>query len=279
MIFLVLAVLIIVIAIILMVAKKLIKLINAQELSLSELSRQFQQNAVLLKQISQDVKLSDAARTIAYRDIDRGRLGEAVMEKLHQGDFEATYAMIDDIANRPEYKTLASELRTVADNYKNATEKERLNQVARYIEILTSRHQWTTASIQAERLIKASPDSDQARQVKQSIIEKKQMHKRQLLAEWDEAVKKDDTDTSLRILKELDLYLTPSEGLALQEAASQVFKNKLHNMGVQFSLAVADKQWANALKCADDITREFPNSKMAREIRSKHTILIELASK
>ena len=44
------------------------------------------------------------------------------------------------------------------------------------------------------------------------------------------------------------MYLTPNEALALQEAAKDVFRTKLHNLGVQFALAVSDKQWSNALE-------------------------------
>jgi len=73
----------------------------------------------------------------------------------------------------------------------------------------------------------------------------------------------------LEILRELDQYLTPNEGLALQEGARDVFRTKLHNLGVQFSLAVSGKQWAKALETGMEIIRDFPNSRMAEEIREK----------
>ena len=98
-------------------------------------------------------------------------------------------------------------------------------------------------------------------------------HKKLLLSTWDEAVKRQTTDRSLEILRELDLYLTPNEGLALQEAARDVFRNKLHNLGVQFSLAVSGKQWGKAIETGLQIIHDFPNSKMAEEIRGKMNIL------
>ena len=78
-------------------------------------------------------------------------------------------------------------------------------------------------------------------------------------------------------MKELDQYLTPTEGLALQESASSVFRTKLHNLGVQFSLAVSERQWQKALQTGQQIVGDFPNSKMAHEIRSKMDILHERA--
>lgn len=263
--------------VIVMIALEVLKTLKSQDSSLSDIRRQNLQNTAVLEQVLNNIRLSETAKTIAYRDMDRMQLRETVMEKLHQADFEATYAMVDDIGRRPEYKQLADELKELADEYKNSTDNERFSKVVKYIDRLIEQHQWTVAAVQAERLIKTHPDLEQANQVRQKIIEKKELRKRQLLAEWDEAVKKEDTDRSLRILSELDMYLTPSEGLALQEAASQVFKNKLHNMGVQFSLAVTDKHWPQALQCANEIVKDFPNSKMAHEIRVKYSILKELA--
>jgi len=75
----------------------------------------------------------------------------------------------------------------------------------------------------------------------------------------------------------LDQYLTSSEGLALQEAAKDVFKTKLHNLGVQFSLAVSGKSWAKALQVGREIARNFPNSKIAGEIREKLSVLEQRA--
>ena len=69
------------------------------------------------------------------------------------------------------------------------------------------------------------------------------------------------------------MYLTPNEGLALQEAARDVFRNKLHSLGVQFSLAVSEKQWAKALETGQQIIHDFPNSRMAEEIREKVDVL------
>ena len=73
------------------------------------------------------------------------------------------------------------------------------------------------------------------------------------------------------------MYLTPNEGLALQESASGVFRTKLHNLGVQFSLAVTEKQWDIALEAGRQIVLDFPNSKMAQEIRGKMDILRQRA--
>jgi len=133
--------------------------------------------------------------------------------------------------------------------------------------------QWVRASAQIEGLIKAYPDNEQAKSMRQILLDKKQERKKILLAAWDDAVRQQETDRSLEILKELDLYLTPNEGLALQEAARDVFRSKLHNLGVQFSIAITEKQWTGALDIGQQIIKDFPNSRMSEEIRGKLDVL------
>ncbi|MCX5638255.1 MAG: hypothetical protein NTX52_11275 [Planctomycetota bacterium] len=226
-----------------------------------------------LAQINQSTRLSETAKAIAFRDVDKQSLREAVFDKLQQHDFDAAYEIIQEIAKRPEYKELADQLRIQADEYRDATEQERISQVIAHIEKLLEDFQWGRASSQIEGLIRANPDSEKAKAMRQRLFDKKEERKRTLLAAWDDAIKRQETDRSLEILKELDLFLTPNEALALQEAAKDVFRTKLHNLGVQFSIAVTERRWAQALDLGEQIITDFPNSKMSEEIREKIEIL------
>ena len=133
--------------------------------------------------------------------------------------------------------------------------------------------QWVQASALIEEFIKAYPECEQARAMRLKLLEKKDERKKILLAAWDDAVQRQETDRSLEILKELDLYLSPNEGLALQEAAKDAFRTKLHNLGVQFSIAVTEKRWNAAFDVGQQIIDGFPNSKMAEEIQEKMDVL------
>jgi hypothetical protein len=226
-----------------------------------------------LAQINQSTRLSETAKAIAFRDVDKQSLREAVFDKLQQHDFDAAYEIIQEIAKRPEYKELADQLRIQADEYQDATEQERINQVIALIEKLLEDFQWARASSQIEGLIRANPDSEKAKAMRQRLFDKKEERKRTLLAAWDDAIKRQETDRSLQVLKELDLYLSPNEALALQEAAKDVFRTKLHNLGVQFSIAVTERRWAQALDLGEQIITDFPNSKMSEEIHEKIDIL------
>jgi hypothetical protein len=226
-----------------------------------------------LNQVNQCTRLSETAKTIAFRDSDTQMLREVVFDKLQQKDFDAAYEIIDEIAHRTGYRKLAEQLHIQADKYRDSTDTERMVQSIANIEKLLEEHQWARASAQIERLVTEYPSNEKALATRQRLSEKKDERKKVLLNAWDDAVKRQATDRSIEILRELDQYLTPNEGLALQEAARDVFRSKLHNLGVQFSLAISGKQWAKALETGEEITREFPNSRMAEEIREKIEIL------
>ena len=252
---------------------KILNSLSENGTKLEKITETLEKNRSVLTQINQNTRLSEAAKAIAFRDADMQSLREAVFDKLQQQDFDTTYEIIDEIARRVEYKGLAEQLRTQANNYRDATDAERVNQVIAHIEKLFESSQWAKSSAQIERLIRDFPKSENAKAMRQKLLDKKEERKKILLNAWDDAIKRQATDRSLEILRELDLYLTPNEGLALQEAAKDVFRNKLHNLGVQFSLAVSGKQWEKAIEAGEQIIRDFPNSRMAEEIHEKWDIL------
>jgi len=226
-----------------------------------------------LAQINHSTRVSETAKVIAFRDADRLSLRQAVFEKLQMQDFAAAEDIINEIAQRPEYGELAQQLREQAEKYRTATDQERMNQMLTHIDKLIDECQWVRASAQIEEMIRAYPQSERTKAMRQKLLDVKEGRKRILLAAWDDAVQRQETDRSLEILKELDLYLTPNEGLALQEAARDVFRTKLHNLGVEFSISVTEKRWNNALDVGQQIIESFPNSKMADEIRAKLDVL------
>ena len=252
---------------------KILEALRDNSSKLEELTGALEKISEGLSQINHSTRISETAKAIAFRDSDRQSLREAVFEKLQMQDFEAANEIIDEIAIRSEYQELAEQLRIQAEQYHNANDQERLNQIIAHIEKLLIECQWARASSQIEGLIRNYPDSEQAKAMRQVLHDKKQERKRILLAAWDDAITHQETDRSLEILKELDQYLTPNEALALQEAASDVFRTKLHNLGVQFSISVTEKRWTDALDIGQQIINNFPNSKMSEEIHSKLHVL------
>jgi hypothetical protein len=85
--------------------------------------------------------------------------------------------------------------------------------------------------------------------------------------QWDEAVARHDVDTSIEALKRLDPYLTPAEAEEMQETARGIFKEKLNNLSADFARAVHDQHWTDAVRIGEAVIRDFPNSRIAQEIR------------
>jgi len=252
---------------------KILDALRENSAKLEDLTAALAKISTGLAQINHSTRVSETAKAIAFRDADKLSLRQAVFEKLQMQDFEGAKDIINEIAQRPEYGDLAKDLAEQAEKYRTATAQERMNQMIAHIDKLIDDCQWVRASNQIEELIKASPGSERAKQMRQKLLDKKEERKKILLAAWDDAVQQHETDRSLEILKELDHYLSPNEGLALQEAAKDVFKEKLHNLGEQFSLLVTEKQWNSALDIGQQIVEDFPNSKMAEEIREKMDVL------
>ena len=272
---LMLGVLVFVSALLTMISRvsKILKALEENSAKLEDVTGALEKISAELTQINHITRVSETAKSIVFHDADKQSLREAVFDKLQQQDFDAANDLIEQIGQRPEYEELAEQLRAQAGRYHDATDHERFDQIAAHVEKLLDDCHWAGASAQIEGLIKTHPESERAKALRQALLDKKQERKRILLAAWDDAVKRQETDRSLDILRELDFYLTPNEGLALQEAARDVFRTKLHNLGVQFAIAVTEKRWVNALEIGEHIINDFPNSKMCEEIRGKLGIL------
>jgi outer membrane protein assembly factor BamD (BamD/ComL family) len=65
----------------------------------------------------------------------------------------------------------------------------------------------------------------------------------------------------------LDQHLTAAEAEPLRELARGVITKARENLGAQFKLAVRDRQWREAVPIGERIIAEFPNSRMAAEVR------------
>ena len=89
-----------------------------------------------LLQINHSTRISEAAKAIAFREDDKRSLREAVFERLKQNDFDGAYEIVDEIENHSEYRLLAEELRRQVDDYRNATEDERIDQAIVQVEKL-----------------------------------------------------------------------------------------------------------------------------------------------
>lgn len=236
--------------------------------AVQSLVERLDQIALMLNLMSEQQLLSDRGKMIAFRDKDREAFRRAIAEESARGDWDAAFALTTEI-ERTFGKAEADRLREEINRRRSDACRRAVAESMTVIDRHTRGEQWSAAMRECERLAQLYPDNDQVRGLPAEIDRRRQAHKQRLLDSWHEAVARHDVDGSIEILKQLDPYLTPAEGATMQETARGVFKEKLTNLGKQFAQAVHDQRWRDAIQLGDGIQREFPNSRMAQEVREK----------
>jgi len=222
--------------------------------------------------------LSDQAKSLIFRDHELELMRETIHADLMRKDYKTAEAFIERIEKQFGYTDEAARLRLEVESYRKASEEEKTEGAIKRIEEVIDRRDWARALREAQRLRQIYPNSQRVAELPKRIEEARARHKTRLLQEYGEAVKKDDVERGIELLRELDAYLSPQEAAALEESARDVFRKKLHNLGVQFAIFVSDQQWAKAVATGEEIIREYPNSRMAQEAREKMDRLRSLAA-
>jgi len=222
--------------------------------------------------------LSDQAKSLIYYDREVEALRESVNALLMKQDYAGAEAMIARMETRLGLTDMAGELRNEIETTRDATSDDKVMVTVNRVRHAMEERHWSRAKREAERLLALFPNSRLVASLPEEIRSAWSAYKRKCLKEYGEAVRVNDVERSIELLKELDKYLTPQEGAALSESARDVFKKKLHNLGVQFAIAVADQNWTFAVATGEEIIREYPNSRMAREVREKLDLLRDYAT-
>jgi len=213
--------------------------------------------------------MSEKAKSLLYREKEIETFRETINHELMRQDFAAAEALIDQIDKDIGYGEEAQRLRAMVAKSREATIEERLEAAIKRIEKLIGSLDWARALRETKRLTTLFPEDTRVGKLAQAIHTARNRRKRDLLQAYGDAARKNDVERSIELLKELDGYLTPPEAAALAESARGVFKARLSNLGVQFAIHVADERWSEAVAAGEQIMREFPNSRMANEVREK----------
>lgn len=226
-----------------------------------------------IRNIADNTQISDAARSIAHRERERDMLRQAIREEMYSGDWEAAHYLIDSMERRFGYMQEAKTLRAEINQVRDMTIEEKIGEVISHINALMNDRHWDRARQEIERLMKLFPRHDRVMNLPAELTKRRENAKQELLQRWRVAVERDEIDNGIAILTELDSYLTSQEAAQLRESARHVFKARLLNLGVQFSLAVQEQRWRDSLDIGLQIRQEFPNSRMAQEVSEKLDVL------
>ncbi len=219
----------------------------------------------LLRQLVENTALSDAAKTLTNRDRELESLRAAIRGDIRTEDWEAALYLVDGMERRFGYAEEAGNLRHEIQQARVEAMRTKWDEATALIQRLLDGLEWEKAGREIERLQRALPDERRISSLREMLESRKGAHKAALLNQWNEAVQRNDVDEGIRILRELDGYLTREEARSLEASARGVFKARLLQLGMQFQFAVREQRWRDALEIGVQIIDEYPNSRMAQE--------------
>lgn len=230
-----------------------------------------------LQELSETAQLSDAARSFVFRTKELEQIRNAVRGDIAEHRWDSASVLIDEVERRFGNKHEADLMRRELEEGRSSVIETRLGEAVHRIEDHFAHHGWDRAKAEIDRLAQAVPNHPKILALYDRLSAMREQHKLELKREWDEAVRRSDTDHAIDVLRALDQYLSADEAQQLQDAARHVFKEKLLQLGVQFRFAVNERRWHDALTIGLELIRDFPNARMASEVREALDTLRERA--
>jgi len=231
----------------------------------------------LVRQIHEHTMLSDSAKRVLFRERELGLLRDAIELDIHEGKYNVALTLCDEMADVFGYREEAEAFRgRILQARQEHYEADVGAAIAHLGETLAARD-WARVHHEAARIRRLYGDSHLVQDLDQRILAARQEHKEELEQQFLHAADRDDVELAMTLLKQLDRYLDPHEAERLTEVAQGVVTRHRENLGVQFKLAVNDRRWGEAVRIGEVIVDEFPNTKMADEVRSLIDVLRQRA--
>ena len=233
-----------------------VKAIDARMVHLSE----------LLNTVSQQMLLSDRAKSVAYRGKDRQALRDAIREEMNAKDWDAALVLANDMEREFGYVQEAAALRADINNNRTEVVRRQVTEAISAVDREVQAERWTAAAREAEAVMQMYPNDPQVQQLPQAIEQRRQALKRQLRESMEAAAGRHDFDGALEILRRLDPYLTPAEAAGMQETVRGLLKDRINNIRDQIVKAAHDGNGAEVIRLGEIVKAEHPNSRLALEV-------------
>jgi len=219
--------------------------------------------------------LSEAAKRVIHRRQERDLLCRAIEQDIIDHDWDAAMILVKELAERFGYRQEAEEFRVRIERGRAETYEEAVTSAIQRLDERIANKEWVGASEEAARIQRIYPDSPRVEGLRQRVDEAHNKYKLDLERRFLHAAQREDTEQAMQLLKELDHYLGEEEAARFREVARGVIGKARDNLGVRFKLLVQDKAWAEALTVGEESVKEFPNSRMAAEVRDMLDVLRE----
>lgn len=227
----------------------------------------------MLAEIRDLAVLTDDAKRVLFRNRERTILSALVDQALAAHHFAAAESLCDAIEDDLGYDELATECRARIERVRAEDTQGQAAAAMEVFEACLARLDWGGAYQEAAQIRTISSDPQTASHLEERTRQAREEHKHHLEATFREAAAREDVDGALSILKEIDRYMTRDEAERLRHDAEAIIQRHREQLGVSFQLAVQEKRWADAARAGNVIIEEYPNTKMAEEVRSMIDVL------
>jgi len=221
-----------------------------------------------MEQLAEQGSLSDDARRVLNRRRDRELLRRAIEEDINAEDWDAAMVLVKELAERFGYRSDAEEFRARIEQARFETVQRKVSEELAHLDGLIRARRWDQAMTEAARIVRLYPDSPRVEGLRHHVEHARRLYKTDMERQFLRAAEENRIDEAMDILRELDAYLTEAEAEPYREVAKGVISKARQNLGAQFKLAVHDRQWGRASELGDQIIAQFPNSRMAEEVRA-----------
>lgn len=241
--------------------------LRRQTTTRAAISRKADQLVDALRNMSDASSLSDDARRVLNRGAERDLLCRAIEEDIQAQAWDAAVVLCDELADRFGYRQDAEEFRARIDLSRHEIQERRVADAIARLDGLIVQRRWDVAMREAMRIRRLYPESTRTERLRDRVEQARAVYKADLERRFLDAAQHNRNDEALALLKELDAYLSEQEAAPLREVARGVIGKARDNLGAQFKVAVQDRQWAAAAALGRRIINEFPNTRMAEEVR------------
>ncbi|MEO1008509.1 MAG: hypothetical protein AAFX79_08075 [Planctomycetota bacterium] len=232
-----------------------------------------------LRALGEQAALSDDARRVLNRGRDRTLLRRAIEEDIAREDWEAALVLADELAHRFGYRQDAEDFRRRIDRARHVTLEAQLDGAMARLDAMVLDRQWDEARREAARVARTFDDSPRAQAAGDRVQREFERFRADLERQFLEAAEDERVDEAMQLLRRLDQFLTEDDAEPLREVARGIIGKARENLGAKFKLAVKDKRWVEAAQVGERIIAEFPNSRMAAEVRELLDGIRDRASK
>lgn len=244
----------------------------------SSMEDKIEQMVASIDQMTREQGLSEGAKRVLHRREERELLRRAIEQDIQAEDWDAAMVLVKELAERFGYRADAEEFRTRVERVRAQNLDRKVVEALTVLDDVIRSRRWAEAYAEAARIHRLYPDSHRVDGLRERVDEARQRYRTDLERRFLLAAQRNEIDQAMELLKELDQYLSPAEGEQFQEVARGVISKSRENLGVRFKLMVQDHQWRQAIDVGEQIIGEFPNTRMAQEVRDLMPVLRERAS-